>query len=112
MANDKKPSLLQGSLDMLILQSLKKESRHGYSIARYLKDVSQEFLQVEEGSLYPALHRMERRGWIISCWGFSESNRRAKFYELSPEGKRQLKTETEAWKQMSMAIDRVLGLQT
>jgi DNA-binding PadR family transcriptional regulator len=66
MASDKKPSLLQGSLDMLILQSLRKESRHGYSIAKYLKDVSKDFLQVEEGSLYPALHRMERRGWITS----------------------------------------------
>ncbi len=112
MAGDKKTSLLQGSLDMLILQSLRRESRHGYAIAKYLKEVSEEFLQVEEGSLYPALHRMERRGWITSFWGASESNRRAKFYELSPEGKRQLKTETEAWKQMSQAIDRVMGFQT
>ena len=112
MASDKKASLLQGSLDMLILQSLRKEARHGYSIAKHLKDVSEDFLKVEEGSLYPALHRMERRGWITSYWGASESNRRAKFYELSPEGKRQLKTETEAWKQMSHAIDQVLGFQT
>lgn len=112
MASDKKASLLQGSLDMLILQSLRREARHGYSIAKHLKDVSEDFLKVEEGSLYPALHRMERRGWITSYWGASESNRRAKFYELSAEGKRQLKTETEAWKQMRHAIDQVLGFQT
>ena len=112
MANDKKLNLLPGSLDMLILQSLKGTTRHGYSITKYLKETSQEFLQVEEGSLYPALHRMEQRGWVSSHWGVSESNRKAKFYELTPEGKQQLKSETVAWKQMSTAIDRVLGIAT
>ena len=111
MANEKKPPLLQGSLDMLILQALKSEARHGYSITRYLKEVSDDFLQVEEGSLYPALHRMEKKGWITSYWGASEMNRKARFYEISSEGKRQLKSEAEAWKQMSTAIDRVLGFQ-
>lgn len=112
MADDRKPTLLQGSLDMLILQALKKEPRHGYAIARYLKEVSEDFLQVEEGSLYPALHRMEQRGWITSYWGSSESNRRAKYYELSAAGRGQLKAEAAAWRQMSTAIDRVMGLQT
>lgn len=112
MASARKPTLLQGSLDMLILQALKSESRHGYSIAKYLKEVSEEFLHVEEGSLYPALHRMEKKGWITSSWGVSESNRKARFYELSAGGRRQLRTETEEWKQMSTAIDRVLGFQT
>ena len=112
MASDKKSGLLQGSLEMLILQSLKLESRHGYSITKHLKEVSNDFLQVEEGSLYPALHRMEKKGWITSFWGASESNRKARFYELSPEGKRQLKSEAEAWKQMSTAVDRVLGFQS
>ena len=111
MASDKKPMLLQGSLEMLILQALRSESRHGYSIAKYLKEVSKDFLQVEEGSLYPALHRMEKKGWISSYWGVSESNRKARFYEISPNGKKQLKTETQAWQQMSQAIDRVLGFQ-
>lgn len=112
MAASKKVTLLQGSLDMLVLQSLKKEARHGYAIAKYLKEVSRDFLQVEEGSLYPALHRLEQRGWITAYWGASESNRRAKYYELSTEGRTQLKSETEAWKQMSSAIDRVLGFQS
>ena len=87
MAASKKVTLLQGSLDMLVLQSLKKEARHGYAIAKYLKEVSRDFLQVEEGSLYPALHRLEQRGWITSYWGASESNRRAKlraWAELTP----------------------------
>ena len=112
MATDKRASLLQGSLDMLIMQSLLREPRHGYAIAKHLKEVSKEYLKVEEGSLYPALHRLEHRGWITSYWGASEANRRAKFYQISPEGKRQLKTETEGWKKMATAINRVLGLQS
>jgi PadR family transcriptional regulator, regulatory protein PadR len=112
MATEKRSALLQGSLDMLILQSLKTGSRHGYSIAKHLKEVSKDFLQVEEGSLYPALHRMEKRGWIASFWGLSESNRKARFYELTTVGKGQLKQETQAWKQMSTAINHVLGFQS
>lgn len=103
-----KPSLLQGSLDLLILRSLSAGPRHGYAIARHLRDASQEFLQVEEGSLYPALHRLERRGWIAARWGQSEANRRAKYYSLTPAGKKQLQAETSAWMKMSEAIDRVL----
>jgi PadR family transcriptional regulator PadR len=110
-ANSDKTALLQGSLDLLILRSLSVESRHGYGIAKHLRDVSREFLQVEEGSLYPALHRLERRGWIVARWGISEANRRAKYYSLSAAGKKQLQTETAAWKKMSEAIDRVLNFR-
>ena len=111
MARQKKNQLLQGSLDLLVLRALKGEAKHGYSITRHLKAASQDFLQVEEGSLYPALHRMERRGWIKSWWGASESNRRAKFYELTEVGKKQLREEAKAWKKMSGAIDQVLNFQ-
>ena len=111
MAKQKKPAILQGSLDLLVLQSLKKGKMHGYSITRHLKSVSDDFLQIEEGSLYPALHRMERKGWIASSWGTSESNRRAKFYQLTSDGKKQLKAETKAWENMSRAIDQVVSFQ-
>ena len=111
MTKQKKAGILQGSLDLLVLQTLKQGSMHGYSITRHLKSVSQEYLQIEEGSLYPALHRMERKGWIASHWGTSESNRRAKFYQLTREGKKQLKHETESWAKMSEAIDRVVNFQ-
>jgi transcriptional regulator len=111
VAKQKKPALLQGSLDLLVLQSLKKGEMHGYAITRHLKTVSDDFLQIEEGSLYPALHRMERKGWIASSWGTSESNRRAKFYHLTSDGKKQLKAETKAWENMSHAIDQVVNFQ-
>ena len=106
-----KNPILQGSLDLLILNSLRGDPMHGYAISRHLKQVSEEYLQVEEGSLYPALHRLERRGWIRSWWGASESNRRAKFYELTDEGKHQLRRERQSWKDMSTAINQVLGFQ-
>jgi PadR family transcriptional regulator PadR len=112
MHSDQKPALLQGSLDLLILQALSREPRHGYAIVRHLKTASRDFIEVEEGSLYPALHRMERKGWIRAYWGVSESNRRARFYELSPEGSEQLHAATEAWKNMSSAINAVLRFQT
>ncbi|MBX3411175.1 MAG: PadR family transcriptional regulator [Pirellulales bacterium] len=102
-------TLLQGSLDLLILRTLAGGPHHGYAIARHLDRVSEAFLQVEEGSLYPALHRLERRGWIAASWGTSESNRRAKYYQLTPLGRKQLRAETEAWQRMSQAIDRVLN---
>ena len=111
MKKTKKTPVLQGSLDLLVLQSLRDGAMHGYSITRHLKNASKDFLQIEEGSLYPALHRMERKGWIVSHWGKSESNRRAKFYELSSDGRKQLKKETSAWEKMSEAIDRVVNFQ-
>ena len=104
-----KTTLLQGSLDLLILRTLIAGPQHGYAIARHLHQASDAFLQVEEGSLYPALHRLEHRGWVESEWGPSEANRRAKFYRLTAKGKKQLQTETAAWMQMSRAIDRVLN---
>ena len=111
MAKQKKPAILQGSLDLLILQSLKKGPMHGYSITRHLKNVSRDYLQIEEGSLYPALHRMERKGWIGSSWGTSETNRRAKFYQLTGEGRKRLKSETIAWEKMSGAINQVVNFR-
>ena len=111
MTKQKKPAIMPGSLDLLVLQSLKKGPMHGYAITRHLKSVSQDYLQIEEGSLYPALHRMERKGWIGSSWGASESNRRAKFYQLTGEGRKQLKAETIAWEKMSGAINQVVNFQ-
>ena len=103
-----KAELLQGTLDMLILQSLVRGSLHGYSIARWIHSASRESLEIEEGSLYPALHRMERRGWIAAEWGQSESNRRAKFYRLTRAGRSQLGSEVDAWRQLVTAITLVL----
>ena len=105
---DRQP-LPQGSLDLLILRTLVAGAKHGYAIARHLRVVSEEFIRVEEGSLYPALHRLEKRGWVSSCWGASESNRRAKFYDLTRAGKKQLTAETTAWRNMHEAILRVLN---
>ncbi len=110
-AEKPKAGLLQGSLDMLILRTLASGPHHGYAIARHLHQVSDALLQVEEGSLYPALHRLERRGWVESQWGPSEANRRAKFYQLTAKGKKQLHAETAAWMKMSQAIDRVLNFR-
>lgn len=108
-AEQSKATLLVGSLDMLILQTLLTGPRHGYAIAKHLRQASDEFLRVEEGSLYPALHRLERRGWVAARWGASEANRRAKYYRLTAAGKKQLQAETAAWIRMSRAIDRVLN---
>jgi PadR family transcriptional regulator PadR len=102
-------SLLQGSLDLLILRTLAGGAKHGYAIARHIHVVSDEALRVEEGSLYPALHRMERRGWIEAEWGASEANRRAKFYRLTRKGRSQLKQQTAAWEAVVAAVGKVLG---
>lgn len=103
-----KSDLLPGTLDMLILKTLTAGSMHGYAIVRHIQQTSQDVLKVEEGSLYPALHRMEGRGWIDSEWGASENNRRARFYRLTRAGRRQLEVETESWSRLSEAISRVL----
>ncbi len=100
--------LLRGTLDMLVLKTLAGEPRHGYGIVSRIQQVSGDVLQVEEGSLYPALHRMERRGWIRSSWGLSDSNRRAKYYELTDAGRKQLAASKEAWTRVSGAIGKVL----
>jgi PadR family transcriptional regulator PadR len=94
---NKKTELLQGTLDMLILKTLTAGKMHGYAIAQQIQQVSQKAITVEEGSLYPALHRMERRGWLRHDWGLSESNRRAKYYQLTPTGRKQLSAEQKRW---------------
>lgn len=100
--------LLQGTLDLLILQTLAVGAAHGHTIAHLIARRSDEVLQVEHGSLYPALHRLEDRGWIASFWGTSENNRRARYYRLTPAGKRQLTEQTSRWDQLVAAINRVL----
>lgn len=99
--------LLRGTLETLILKTLSWGQRHGYGIARFLEGRSDAF-QIEEGSLYPALYRLEKRGWVRSEWGTSELGRRAKVYELTPQGSRHLEQETERWKVYSQAISSVL----
>jgi len=108
---DKKESsgdLLQGTLDLLILKALAKGSLHGYGVAEWIHDSSQDVLGVEEGALYPALHRLELRGLLASEWGTSDNNRRAKYYALTPTGRKQLAQETEYWRRMSGAVARIL----
>lgn len=101
--------LLQGTLDLLILQTLAGEAKHGYQIARAIKESSHDVLQVEEGALYPALHRIEDRGWIAASWGLSENNRRAKFYELTEEGRAALDEQARSWEEYVTAVGRVMG---
>lgn len=104
-----KQELLPGTLELLVLKVLSTGARHGYAIVREIQRRSSDALVVEEGSLYPALHRMERRGWIDAEWGASESNRRAKFYALTRRGRSELAQQTASWRRMSMAIDGVLA---
>ncbi len=104
-----KPSdLIQGTLDMLILQTLAPGPAHGHTIAHVIEHRSEEVLQVEHGSLYPALHRLEDRGWISSFWGTSENNRKARYYRLTPQGRKQLAAESSRWEQVVRAINRVM----
>lgn len=100
--------LLQGTLDMLILKTLTLGPLHGYDIVRRIQQVSDDVLQVEEGSLYPSLHRMEKRGWIAAEWGLSENNRRAKFYKLTRAGRRGLADEEGNWARLSEAISKIM----
>jgi transcriptional regulator len=101
--------LLQGTLDMLILKALAGESKHGYGVAAWLQKTTDDVLRVEEGSLYPALHRLEKRGWVESEWGYSDNNRRAKYYGLTAEGRRQLRQERAAWSRFVEAVGKVLS---
>lgn len=101
--------LIQGTLDMLILKVLTSGSMHGYAIVKRIHQVTDDALQVEEGSLYPALHRMEAKGWIEASWGLSDNNRRAKYYRLTEAGHRQLETEISIWTRLSKATAKVLG---
>jgi transcriptional regulator len=100
--------LPQGTLDLLILRSLSLGPRHGWAISERIQQVSKEVLRVQQGSLYPALHRLERRGWVTATWGTSENNRRAKFYQLTRTGRKQLEAETETWHKLIVAVGQVL----
>ncbi len=103
-----KTDLLQGTLDLLILKTLLAAPQHGWGISQRIQQVSRDVLSVNQGSLYPALHRLERQGWMASEWGNSENNRQAKFYRLTPAGRRRLAEETENWERVSLAINRIL----
>ena len=103
--------LLQGTLDMLIMHTLLGGKRHGYAIMNSIQDISDDVLSIEEGSLYPALHRLEAKGWIKSDWGISENRRRARFYRITPTGRKQLTLERSLWEKLRMATDRVLEVR-
>lgn len=102
--------MLQGTMDMLILRTLVMGPAHGHTIARIIEQTSEDVLQVEQGSLYPALHRLADRGWVASYWGASENNRKAKYYKLTAAGRKQLISQTSRWEQMVGAIGRILNL--
>lgn len=105
---ESKTDLLQGTLDMLILKILALGPMHGYGVAVRIEQVSKEVLRVNQGSLYPALRRLERRGWIDAEWGDSENNRRARYYHLTKEGRKRLQQETREWERLAQAVARIL----
>ena len=100
--------LPQGTLDLLILRTVALEPQHGWAISERVQQISNDVLRIQQGSLYPALHRLERRGWIKARWGTSENNRRAKYYELTKTGRRQLEIEKSAWEKLTVAVAQVL----
>jgi PadR family transcriptional regulator, regulatory protein PadR len=108
VTDETKADLLQGTLDMLILKAVSHGPVHGWGISQRIQQMSRDVLRVQQGSLYPALIRLERRGWIEAVWGASENNRKAKFYEITEIGRRQLAAETESWERLSAAINHVL----
>jgi PadR family transcriptional regulator, regulatory protein PadR len=110
MQTPSKFDLPQGTLDLLILRVVALGPVHGYAIAQRIQVISKDALQVQQGSLYPALHRLERRGWIKAHWAMSENNRRAKYYELTKKGQKQLEIETHAWRRLSAAVEHVLDM--
>jgi transcriptional regulator len=110
MSRQPVPNILQGTLDLLILRTLQAGSMHGWAIAERIEQISEDVLQVNQGSLYPALHRLEHRGWIAADWGVSELGRRARFYTLTNAGRRQLALEASEWERMTTAIGRVLKM--
>ena len=103
-----KSDLLQGTLDLMILRTLQRGPMHGWGISQRIQQISRDVLQINQGSLYPALHRLERRAWIESDWGTSENNRRAKYYQLTSLGKKQLAEERASWQRFTLAVERVL----
>jgi transcriptional regulator len=107
MANER-IDLPQGTLDLLILKTVALEPQHGWAISERIQQISSDVLRIQQGSLYPALHRLERRGWIKAKWGTSENNRRAKYYELTRSGRKQLEAEESAWRKLIAAVGQVL----
>ena len=105
---NERTDLMQGTLELLILNTLARESMHGYGIVQRIQEAAEDLLKVEDGSLYPALYRMEERGWIKSEWGVSENNRRAKFYKLTRTGQKQLEAQRANWNRISKAVARIL----
>jgi len=101
-------ALPQGTLDLLILRTLALEPQHGWAISERVQQLSRDALQIPQGSLYPALHRLERRGWIAARWGTTDNNRRAKYYDLTPRGRRQLQADENAWRKIVAAVASVL----
>src|SRR5262245_31888559 len=109
--SDDRLELPQGTLDLLILKALSLEPQHGWAISERLHQVSRATLQIPQGSLYPALHRLERRGWISAYWDASDNNRKAKFYQLTRTGQAQLRAELQDWRKLIAAVDLVLGME-
>ena len=107
---DESLDLPQGTLDLLILKTVALEPQHGWAIAIRIQQVSSEALRVQQGSLYPALHRLERRGWIKAKWGASENNRQAKYYELTKKGRAQLDAQADAWRRLTVAVGQILDM--
>ena len=101
--------LLQGTLDLLVLKALKWGPRHGYTVASWIRETTDDRLQIEEGALYTSLHRMEKRGWLDAEWGVSENNRRAKYYQLTAAGRKQLRAKSALWTEYAAAVFKVLG---
>ena len=108
----KESGLLQGTLELLVLKTLSWGPMHGYGIASWIETATGDVLRVEEGSLYPALYRMTRKGWIKGTWGPSENNRRAKFYQLTAEGRRQFQTQTSGWQRLASAVNQAVASTT
>ena len=107
---DQRLDLPQGTLDLLILKALALEPMHGWAISERLQQITSDALQVQQGSMYPALHRLERRGWVKARWAISENNRRARYYELTAAGRRQLASETAAWRKLAAVVGLVLDM--
>jgi transcriptional regulator len=108
MPHTKKNDILQGTLTLLVLKALSRGALHGYGITLYIENASRELLRVEEGSLYPALHRMEQEGWISAAWGLTENNRKARFYSLTTTGRQQLAAEEQSWERLTSGVANVL----
>jgi transcriptional regulator len=106
--DDARMDVPQGTLDLLILKILALEPQHGWAISQRIAQISSEVLQIQQGSLYPALHRLERKGWIKAEWGASDNNRKAKYYALTRSGRKQLETVSESWRKLTLAVGRIL----